>query len=75
MKLPTLIATSVAGLALTPALAHHSRANFDLDRTLEIEGTVTGNPDRDHDLNAGYELQEYLCDSASSRRHLTAGEE
>jgi hypothetical protein len=26
-------------------------------------------------LNAGYELQEYLCDPATSRRHLTAGEE
>ncbi len=25
-------------------------------------------------LNAGYKLQEYLCDPATARRHLTAGE-
>jgi hypothetical protein len=37
----TLAATLVATLAVTPALAHHSRANFDLDNTVEIDGTVT----------------------------------
>lgn len=35
------IATLVAALAGTPALAHHSRANFDLDSLVEVEGTVT----------------------------------
>jgi hypothetical protein len=28
-----------------------------------------------YSLNAGYKLQEYLCDPATSRRHLTAGKE
>jgi hypothetical protein len=28
-----------------------------------------------YNLNAGYKLQEYLCDPATARRHLTAGEE
>jgi hypothetical protein len=37
----TLAATLLAAFAAGPALAHHSRANFDLDSTVEIEGTVT----------------------------------
>jgi len=37
----TLAATLLAALASAPALAHHSRANFDLDSTVEIDGTVT----------------------------------
>jgi hypothetical protein len=28
-----------------------------------------------YNLNAGYKLQEYLCDPATARRHLTAGED
>jgi hypothetical protein len=28
-----------------------------------------------YDLNPGYELQEYLCDPETARRHLTAGED
>src|SRR5882672_2181285 len=31
----------LAGSIALTALAHHSRANFDLDRTVQIEGTVT----------------------------------
>jgi hypothetical protein len=31
--------------------------------------------EQSYTLNAGYKLQEYLCDPATSRRHLTAGEE
>jgi hypothetical protein len=34
-------AGAAAVLLATPALAHHSRSNFDLDSTVEIEGTVT----------------------------------
>ena len=41
MKTINLTATLAATLAAAPALAHHSRANFDLDSTVEIEGTVT----------------------------------
>ena len=41
MKTIDLAATLAALLAVAPALAHHSRANFDLDSTVEIEGTVT----------------------------------
>jgi len=37
-RLPVLLALAVATL---PADAHHSRANFDLDTTIEITGTVT----------------------------------
>jgi hypothetical protein len=40
MRAPTLAAIGSALIA-TPALAHHSRANFDLDSTVEIDGTVT----------------------------------
>jgi len=32
---------AAAALVTTPALAHHSRSNFDLDSTVEVEGTVT----------------------------------
>ncbi|HZF29941.1 MAG TPA: DUF6152 family protein [Gammaproteobacteria bacterium] len=31
--------------------------------------------DQRYNLNAGYKLQEYLCDPATSRRHLHAGED
>jgi hypothetical protein len=31
--------------------------------------------DHRYTLNAAYELQEYLCDPATSRRHLHAGED
>jgi Family of unknown function (DUF6152) len=41
VKTINLAATLAALLAAAPALAHHSRANFDLDSTVEIEGTVT----------------------------------
>ena len=41
MRLVTPAAALVAALAAAPALAHHSRANFDLDSVVEIEGTVT----------------------------------
>jgi hypothetical protein len=35
------VAILVLASGATPVLAHHSRANFDLDSTVEIEGTVT----------------------------------
>jgi len=37
----TLGLAAVATLAAAGALAHHSRANFDLDKTVQYEGTVT----------------------------------
>jgi hypothetical protein len=52
------------------------------DRTLTLHFTMTDPEyltepvtDEQHfNLNAGYKLQEYLCDPATARRHLTAGE-
>jgi hypothetical protein len=40
MRAETLLALATA-LVAAPALAHHSRSNFDLDSTVEIDGTVT----------------------------------
>ncbi len=37
----TATVLAVAALVAMPALAHHSRSNFDLDSTVEVEGTVT----------------------------------
>jgi hypothetical protein len=36
-----LTAVAIAGTCVSPALAHHSRSNFDLDKTIEIKGVVT----------------------------------
>lgn len=52
-------------------------------RTLTLHFTMTDpeyltkpvTDEQQYDLNAGYELQEYLCDPATARRHLTAGED
>ena len=52
-------------------------------KTLALEFTMTDpeylkepvSSEQNFNLNAGYKLQEYLCDPKTSRRHLTAGEE
>jgi hypothetical protein len=36
-----LAAAAITAIAVSPALAHHSRSNFDLDKTIEIAGVVT----------------------------------
>jgi hypothetical protein len=36
-----LAAAALAALSAAPALAHHSRSNFDLDKTIQIDGVVT----------------------------------
>ena len=41
MAARALAATFTVMLATAPASAHHSRANFDLDTTIDVEGTVT----------------------------------
>jgi Family of unknown function (DUF6152) len=51
-------------------------------RTLTLHFTMTDpeyltqpvTDEQVYNLNAGYKLQEYLCDPATARRHLTAGE-
>ena len=52
-------------------------------RTLTLAFTMTDpeylsrpvTDEQRYNLNPGYELQEYLCDPATARRHLTAGED
>ena len=52
-------------------------------RTLALAFTMTDpeylsrpvTDEQRYNLNPGYELQEYLCDPATARRHLTAGED
>jgi len=52
-------------------------------RTLTLEFAMTDPEyltetvvdDQRYNLNPGYELQEYLCDPETARRHLTAGED
>ena len=41
MKYTTLAAALLAATSTTSALAHHSRANFDLESVVEVEGVVT----------------------------------
>ncbi|HLF12767.1 MAG TPA: DUF6152 family protein [Gammaproteobacteria bacterium] len=41
MKPSTSVAALFAAFSTIPALAHHSRANFDLESTVEVEGVVT----------------------------------
>jgi hypothetical protein len=36
-----LAASAMMAIGVSPALAHHSRSNFDLDKTIQIEGVVT----------------------------------
>jgi Family of unknown function (DUF6152) len=51
-------------------------------RTLTLQFTMTDpeyltkpvTDEQRYNLNAGYKLQEYLCDPSTARRHLTAGE-
>lgn len=38
---PALIAATATLLVSSVAIAHHSRANFELDRIVSVEGTVT----------------------------------
>jgi hypothetical protein len=50
-------------------------------KSLTLEFTMTDpeylsrpvTEEQKYNLNAGYKLQDYLCDPATSRRHLTAG--
>lgn len=52
-------------------------------RTLALQFTMTDpeylaqpvTDEQRYNLNPGYELQEYLCDPETARRHLTAGED
>jgi hypothetical protein len=41
MKSSTLATAVFTAISTTPALAHHSRSNFDLESVVEVEGVVT----------------------------------